>query len=407
MVTSLKSLARQALVGTAMALCALSVSAGDREGDGRWRKIDQLGAVMGADGKMHEATCSGLPGTDPSFSFWAKKGSSKNLMVFFEGGGACWDNFSCSFPLVPNVPAGVPQFFVPALSPATNPANFEGLFKSTQRGNPVRDWSIVYIPYCTGDLHTGSATKTYQNGGNPFLPVQSFAIQHRGFDNFMVVLDWMKKNLDKPKTLLVTGVSAGGYGATANFPWIARTYPHAKLNVLADGSQGVTSKSFDSGPLGRNSWNPQLAPWVFGNNPSNIPGPELLRVAAKSYPKARLAQFTTALDEVQITFYGYIKAAYGPAGSCPNPAIDWYQQMSQTIVSYGQTLPNYRYYVAGGSYHTIISSPGLYTEGSAGVSFQDWLDDMLDDEGRGDRPRRNGDWRNSACPTCLISLPCQ
>jgi acetyl esterase/lipase len=49
-------------------------------------------------------------------------------------------------------------------------------------------------------------------------------IEHRGFDNFMVVLDWIRKNFEAPNNLLVAGVSAGGYGATANSAWVARAF---------------------------------------------------------------------------------------------------------------------------------------------------------------------------------------
>ena len=50
---------------------------------GPWTKYENLQSVIGADGQSHSATCSGFPGTDPAFSFWAKKGASKNLVVYF------------------------------------------------------------------------------------------------------------------------------------------------------------------------------------------------------------------------------------------------------------------------------------------------------------------------------------
>ena len=401
--TKIPAFLSHALLGCAALFSAAPALSDDDDGDnGQWRKIVPTAAVMGADGKMHKASCSGYPGLDKTFSFWTKKGSSKNLMVFFEGGGACWDNYTCTFPSSP----AANGFYTPALDPSTNPATFDGVFKSDNRHNPVRDWSVVYIPYCTGDLHVGSASKNYFSAGYPGFPLGTpFQIEHRGFDNFMVVLDWMKKNVDKPKNMLVTGVSAGGYGASLNFPWLARAYPKAKLNVVADASQGVTVPAFDVAATGRNSWNPQFAPWIFGNTPPTAAGSELLRVATRAYPEAKVAQFTTAFDDVQIFFYGAMKQLYGDAGNCANPGVDWYQQMSTTLVSYANTLPNYRYYVAGGQYHTIVSSPSFYTEASGGVAFSEWLDDMLESRG-GRKGHGGGDWRNSACPNCLVNLPC-
>ena len=332
-------------------------------------------------------------------------GPVEYLVVYFEGGGACWDNLTCTFPITGR-PEPVPQFFVPQVPPGNGPSS-DGIFSTTNEANPVRDWNMVYIPYCTGDIHTGSATKTYTSVGHPVLGVPAGApitIQHRGFDNFMVVMDWIKRNFDHPQQVLVTGVSAGGYGATANSPWVGRAFPNAHLHVLADASQGVTTTAFDNGNPGRQSWNPQLAPWVFGTGGTLVPGNELMRLAARGQRKAKMAQFTTSLDEVQIEFYGVMKAFYGPGGTCSNPAVDWYQQMSRQLVADANDLRNFRFYLAGGSYHTLLRDSNFYNESSAGRSFSDWLGDMLSN--RGGRHGHGGDWVNASCPNCLVDLPC-
>jgi hypothetical protein len=299
----------------------------------------------------------------------------------------------------------VPQFFIPAVPANNNPTNYDGIFKTDNAANPVKDWSMVYIPYCTGDLHAGSSTKTYANVGHPVFPLPStFEIQHKGFDNFMVVLDWMKKNVDKPKSVLVTGSSAGGYGASINFPWVAKTYPNAHLYVIADASQGVTTPAWDAGTPGRGSWNLQFAPGVYGSDPTQARSADLLREAAAAYPHAKVAQFTTALDSVQVGFYGVMKAYYGPGGSCPNPTVDWYQQMVGSLQSYAD-VPNYRYYLAGGTYHTNLRSPSFYTESSAGATYSEWVANML--ANRGGTNGQGGRWDSLACPTCFIDMPCQ
>jgi len=369
-----------------------------------WQKYTPSAAVRGADGRMHGATCSGYPGTDKTYSFWAKKGKSANLVVYFEGGGACWDDFTCTFPIMDSLPASAYQFFVPAVPPDSDPAAYSGIFEAANPANPVKDWSMVYIPYCTGDLHTGSTTQTYYNLGNPLIPLYSpFPIEHRGFDNFMVVLDFVKRNFRGPDKVLVAGSSAGGYGATANSPWIQRTYPDAKLSVLADASQGVTTHAFDVGNPGRNSWDMQLAPWVFGTDPSRISGPDLMRVAAKGLPKAKLSQFTTAFDAVQIGFYGVMKANYGPGGRCSNLAYDWHNQAVRKVQADSDALSNYHYYVADGQYHTNLRSPQFYAESSAGTPYRDWVNALLGQQGNS----QGRLWADAACPACLFQIPCK
>lgn len=364
-----------------------------------WQRFDAPPPVTGLDGQTHAATCSGYPGTDPTYRFWSRAGDPKKLVVFFEGGGACWDDLTCTFPAADGLPDTVPQFYVPQAPASAGPATLGGLLDAADSANPVAGWTMVYLPYCTGDIHTGSATRTYANAGHPVYPLPStFPIEHRGFDNFMVVLEWIRKTVPAPTQVLVAGSSAGGYGATANSPWIARAFPQARLAVLADSSQGVTTRGFDVGTPGRGSWNPQLAPWVFGDG-ATMPGPEMMHRAAAAMPQARLGQFTTVLDQVQAGFYGVMETYYGPGGACPNVGIDWNQQMTAQLAA-DRELPNYRHFIAAGTYHTVLRDGGFDTVRAGGQRLTGWLDAMLSPRVA---PRA---WRNAACQGCTEPLHC-
>mgnify|MGYP002623674824 CR=1 FL=1 len=387
-----------------LALTALPAQAGPKPPVPTWQAVVPPATVTGVDGQDYHPSCTALPGTDPTFRFWTRQNGSNRTVVFFEGGGACWDNLTCSFPIGSGLPPPAPQFYVSSISPATDPSTFNGLFRTDRADNPLRDWNIVYIPYCSGDIHAGSGSRMYANAGNPLLPPQ-FTLQHRGFDNFMAVLAWMKTNMKDPSQILVTGASAGGYGATINFPWIVRSYATKRVSLLADASQGITTPAFDVGNPGRNSWNPQLAPWVFGPDPSLVPGPQVMRAVAAAHPRHKLAQFTTTVDAVQVGFYGVMKQYYPPGGSCPNPVADWNQQMLAALAADSQALPNFRYYVAAGDYHTLLRSPLFYDEATNGEPFAAWLGQMLKNEGGTNGV--GGKWFNVACPTCLTPLPCQ
>jgi len=359
---------------------------------GAWQAITP--GPLTVDGRTYTPSCSGFPGTDPTFRFWARQGASKNTMVFFEGGGACWNDLTCSS--ASN--QGAPQFFNPMVPPGTDPATFDGIFRAGA-ANPVAEWSMVYIPYCTADIHGGSATRTYTNLAHPLLPQGApLQIQHRGFDNFMAVLDWMKKNQGTPNNLLVTGASAGGYGATLNFPWLAQAYPNSHVFVLADASQGVTTPGFDTGPAGRSSWNTQFAP-AFGPDASALRSADLLRTAAANLPRAKVAQFTTAFDGVQIFFYCAMTGELFATGACQQSAPAWYAQMVGNLLGDASSVPNFRYYLAWGDYHTILRSGLFYTEATPGIAFNEWLAQML--ANRGGTGGSGGKWFSVACPGCL------
>jgi hypothetical protein len=364
-----------------------------------WQTIANPPPVVGADGQLHTATCSGYPGTDPSYRFWVRPGDPKKLAVVFDGGGACWDSLTCSKPFGGD---GALSFYSPDIPAGADPSRYGGLLDLDHPANPVGDWTVVTIPYCTGDVHLGSADRSYRMVGNRELP-REFTIRHRGYDNFMVVLDWITRNVPAGVTdLLVTGASAGGYGAAGLFPWVAQAYPQARLSVLADASQGVSTAAFDAATPGRGSWNPQLAPWAFGEDALAVRSYELVQRGALAYPEGRFAQYTTTADSVQISFYGVMRLRYGPSDdpACRTAAKDWNRQMLATLANDTAALPNFRSYVAPGSSHTIIASDALYAPMGTQPSVATWLSGMLD-------PAGGSTWDAVACPDCLLPPVCR
>ena len=64
---------------------------------------------------------------------------SDELMIFLEGGGACWSDLCAA---TSSASTGIP-----GVGP-TDP---------NRTDNPVMGWSQVYLPYCDGSLHIGDA----------------------------------------------------------------------------------------------------------------------------------------------------------------------------------------------------------------------------------------------------------
>lgn len=365
-----------------------------------WQTIANPPPVVGADGQMHAATCSGYPGTDPTYRFWVRPGDPTKLAVVFDGGGACWDNLTCSNPFGGD---GLLTFYSPDIPAGADPSGYGGLLDMANPANPVAGWTVVAVPYCTGDVHLGSADRTYRTVGHKGLP-RDLTIHHRGYDNFMVVLDWITRNVPQAGVadLLVTGASAGGYGAAGLFPWVAQAYPGARLSVLADASQGVTTQAFDLGTPGRGSWNVQLAPWVFGEDAMSVRSYQMVQRGAQAYTGGRFAQYTTTADGVQIGFYGVMRLRYGPSDdpTCRGLNRDWNHQMLDHLAGDTAALPNFRSYVAPGSDHTIIASNAFYAPMGDQPSVATWLSGMLDASG-------TMAWDAIACPDCLTPVPCR
>lgn len=159
---------------------------------------------------------------------------SKDLVMVYEGGGACWDQNACSGigPLSAANPDGIPPDYLQQL----NTAAYGLVTPFSSRNSPfqavsTQRWNIVYLPYCTGDVHSGNKVTVYADA-NPAQPRTQY---HRGQANIRGAAEWLRQNLGQPRDLLLTGFSAGGVGSTTTYPIVRDTLaPTGRASLIAD-----------------------------------------------------------------------------------------------------------------------------------------------------------------------------
>lgn len=302
--------------------------------NGAWQQIELEGAVC----------ARGTP-----YSFFSHVGDPDKLMVYFQGGGACWDASTCQ-------PSGT---FDDSVEP-NDISFYGGIFDFTDSDNPVVDYSIVVIPYCTGDVHTGAVEREFSVGG------EEFTIAFNGFANTQAVLDWTYEQYDAPSELVITGSSAGAYGAIFNAPYVLVHYPDARALVLGDAGVGVFPAEWDGLTLWGTADNLYSGEGYGDVEPSVDFASNLYQAAAAAFPNAQFAVYTSDSDFVQAGFY-----------LMQGGAKDWSAIMRNSIVSLDE-LDNFRSYIAWGSTHTILASRLFYQMQVGGVSFRDWFAALID-----------------------------
>lgn len=352
-----------------------------------WRQIAATPVTI--NGRMVTPSCSQAPGTtNPNYAFWFQQGTADGLVVFFQGGGACWSDGTCSKPRLAGDHAlfkgnEASSLYEAELLPDVDPTGMTGLLDRSNPLNPVRDWSKIFLPYCTGDVHSGSNTANYRNPENG----QAFTIQHRGADNAQVVAHWMRANVPAPARLLVSGSSAGAYGSAGSYAALRELYPNARAVYLGDAGMGVTTPEFESARDA--SWNYQLPASVFGPNAQRTPDAELIGRLAAFFPRDRFAQYTAIYDATQRAFLGQM----GGAKTCDT----WTTRMLGELAR-RQASPNFRSYVAEGEIHTILRSPLFFTQQSGGESFAQWVGKLISDQAPENRICTNCQMAPGQCP---------
>jgi hypothetical protein len=294
---------------------------------------------------------------DP-YKFWVRKGTVNRVVIDFSGGGACWSPLTCL--------AGDELYQSKAEPPTwmASGAAALGIYDHENPDNPFKDWHHVYLAYCTGDVHWGDNAKDY---GAPL----DQTIQHKGAVNAKIALDWIYEKVPNPDKVMVTGCSAGGYGAALWSAAVSEHYANAKVYQLADSAAGIITDTFfqESFP----SWNATSAiPPTLGIDPQKFAKLSELYVAiGKTYPATFLSQYNTAYDSEQTKYF----KAMGGTG-----AEEWSSKMQASLAEIQAGDPAFRYYMAPDSQHCIIGKANFYTLEVGGKRWVDWIDDVIGDK---------------------------
>lgn len=290
------------------------------------------------------------------FSAFSKDNDSDNLLIMLQGGGACWQDFYFCNILAEDQEPPPPPVGIWADSFDTGNEIIP---------NPIGDWSIVYMPYCDGSVFSGDNDVVDANF--PFGPVRF----HRGLRNVTAGIDLAKSMFPRANRIMVAGSSAGGAGAAAFAPFLAR---------FAYGNTKKITVFNDAGPVAINlldvpAIQARAADWDFG----------------KFYP----ASCTECDDQGQATAIiqwrldndsTIREAFYSTDGDATNrfflkvPTQEMYRAL---IVSEHGKLhdahPNryQRFIRSGDDSHTALQTPLFYLGEADGVPLDVWTGDFL------------------------------
>lgn len=303
-----------------------------------------------------------LYGADFSFFVRPSQQPSAPLVIYFEGGGACWDGATC----------GARGQFAARYAVADDwAASYtQGIFAFDHPDNPIADAHLIFIPYCSGDLHNGDATQTFALADGSALTVY-----FNGFDNAAATLAWVYANFPAPAQIIVAGTSAGGYGATTHAAFVMQQYPTTPVVLLSDAATGV----IPDGWSGRTTWK------VSANAARFLPGladvtddtftvTRQMIALGQAFPDNRLAQYNNYLDVVQIGFYALTA---GTSSNFQQASAAWTAGLVDNLAAISDALPNFAHYTAGGFQHTILADDSFYSAAVNGVVFRDWFSALI------------------------------
>ena len=314
-------------------------------------------------------SCQCSDGSD--YWIYTKKGYSDNLIIHFQGGGACWDDASCMSPLIINPKTG---FYFPKINEWLFKAVFShGILKNDLDINPFKDWNIVFIPYCTGDLHIGNIENTYTDEDGNMKTVK-----HYGKINVMKTLEWIKANFTDPDKILISGESAGGFGNIFWSSHIIDIFSGSKYYQLSDCSFLNSEVLIDAVDL----WNAECKETFGFSAEADLINSALQYTSDKlDSVDIKFFQSNSLFDEILVHF----EAEVNKHDISNDKYIHkWSNEMLAAVKQNSDSIDNYYYYITdwnrkknGKTTHTFLLFTPFYNCNEDGVLFKDWLGEAV------------------------------
>jgi hypothetical protein len=305
-------------------------------------------------------------GSKAGVTLW-RNHDSKKVMFFFEGGGACFDEVTC----LANPDAIGDSSKLPS----------GGILDRTNTQNPIKDWNMVYLPYCTGDVFAGSNPNA-DIGGTP----QKFV----GYLNTKIFLQRLVPTFADATDVLVTGVSAGGFGAAMSASLIQRAFPWVKAKVIDDSGPPMPSSAMPT--CLQNKWRET---WGFDQSALVDCGADCPKkddytmdlgvFLAKTFSNRPSGLIEAQEDFVISGFFGAgLDIGGGPCSGIPLvtaiPAEDFKAGL-MTFREATKKYPSFGTYYPTGTNHTWLQGDSFYSTTVDGVSMVSWVSDIVNDKG--------------------------
>jgi len=283
--------------------------------------------------------------------------ASSRVLIYLQAGGACWSNITCNIiGTASNFSSGYGKasFDGDANGDLAEPGGF---FDRTAAANPFKDYSYVFVPYCTGDIHAGANVVP--------LPDDASATGHFvGFNNLTAYLDRIVPTFPHADRVYLAGSSEGGFGAAYNWWHVQQAFGATRVDLIDDSGTPMPPDV----PIGElPTW---ISTWGLTKTaPASCPAclqslSGFLAFYQKEFPNQKAALLSYAQDS---TLPGYFMI--------PQQQFD--MGLAEDIATYFTPGANSKVFIAANAGHVLWFTPMLTTNG---VTLQQFLTQMVTDD---------------------------
>ncbi len=297
-------------------------------------------------------------------------GSGSGVAIYFQGGGACFNTFTCG--------ANPSSFDSGDFDGLIKNSGTAGIFANENPDNPLADWTWIFVPYCTGDVHAGARPDGSIDG---VAGMQQFV----GYLNVGMYLERIVPTfLADTDHVLVTGQSAGGFGAAFNYDRIADAFPGKKVTLLDDSGPPMSDAFMVPclQQLWRDAWNlDDILPADCANCfPANGGGlVNLGRYLADKHVNQKFGLISSLGDNTIRFFFGFGNdncTALLPSTTVERFTMGLVDMRDNWLNKPADTWGTF---FLSGEQHTWLGGDSYYNATSGGgAKLLDWVSDLID-----------------------------
>jgi len=298
------------------------------------------------------------------------KPGSKKLYIYMQGGGACFNNLTCG----------------------TNPTKFGsgdfdgwkgtqgemGIMSDANAANPVKDWNAVFLPYCSGDIFGGSVESAN-------VPAGPQGQRFTGVSNMLAYLKRIVPTFSAVDQVLLTGSSAGGFGAAISYERVAKAFCPRPV-VMIDDAGPVMSDTYLAPCLQkrfRDAWNLNAGLPAGCPNCENAQHGGLVNAVPyeiNKYPQSRFGLISADQDSTIRLFMSFggdtcKNLDTGFPASYDGPTFS--KGLAELRDTYLKPTGTTSTYFVPGETHTFLGGDAFYTTTVQNVTLPNWVAGLL------------------------------
>jgi hypothetical protein len=319
-------------------------------------ELTPTGAASGWAKVVPGGDCHCADGSE--FAFWDRRADPTKVVLFLDGGGTCFDATTCAF-------TGLGQPGEAAYDWSIygeNPAEEGGIFDFSRADNPFGDYSFIFVPECTGDVHLGDVTREY----SPELTVE-----HNGYVNGVAALSYLAENYADAAQVVVVGKTTGSIAAPVYGGLVADLLPDAHVTVFGGQSGHIPDNPDLNARILGELWGAydNMPDWEVNNGlTARDWGPPRFWIQAGRHdPDIVMARFDFAYDEAAAQ-------SAETLGLEPSELLAAIDANEAAIEAAGVNVHSY---TAPGDDHGIFEWPKFYAVEVNGVRLVDWVDQLI------------------------------